>query len=139
MVDIDLVRSKISNMQRNIDRLKEKSGLPREQFQNSLDAQDIILHNLQLAIQICIDISNHIIADENWEVPTSLGNIFRILSRHKVISPEMADTMASMAGFRNILIHEYEEVDLKKVYDLLTHRLNDFENFAREIIEYLRL
>ncbi|MCD5402030.1 DUF86 domain-containing protein [candidate division NPL-UPA2 bacterium] len=139
MVDIDLVRSKISNMQRNIDRLKEKSSLPWEQFQNNLDAQDIILHNLQLAIQICLDIGNHIIADESWEVPSSLGNIFQILSRHKAISPDMADTMAFMAGFRNILIHKYEEIDLKKVYDILTHRLNDFEDFSREIIKYLHL
>ena len=139
MVDIDLVRSKIASMGHNLNRLKEKSNLTWERFQNDLDAQDIILHNLQLAIQICIDIGSHIIADENWEVPSTLGNTFRVLSSHKVISPDMADTMASMVGFRNILIHEYEEVDLKKVHDILINRLIDFENFSRQIIEYLRL
>ncbi len=139
MVDIELVRNKIASMGHNLNRLKEKSALTSEQFQSDLDAQDIILHNLQLAIQICIDIGSHIIADENWEVPTSLGNTFRVLSTHKAISPHMADIMASMAGFRNILIHEYQEVDLKKVHDILTNRLSDFDDFSRQIIKYLRI
>ncbi len=139
MVDIDLVRSRIANMGHNLNRLKEKSNVAREQFQGDLDTQDIVLHNLQLAIQICIDIGSHIIADENWEVPSSLGNTFKILSAHKVISPDTADIMASMAGFRNILIHEYEDVDLEKVYNILSNRLDDFEDFSREIIAYLRI
>ena len=136
MVDIDLVRNKIASIEHNLNRLKEKSNLTWERFQNDLDVQDIVLHNLQLAIQICIDMGSHIIADENWEVPSTMGNTFRVLSTHKVISPDMADTMVSMVGFRNILIHEYEEVDLKRVYDILTNHLNNFDNFSRQIIEY---
>ena len=139
MVDIELARSKIAKMQHSLSRLKEKSNLTWEQFRNDLDVQDIVFHNLQLAIQICIDIGNHIIADEDWNVPTSFGDTFRVLSSHKAISPEMADIMASMAGFRNILVHEYEDVDLKKVHDVLTNRLSDFEDFSRQLIKYLRI
>lgn len=139
MVDIELVRSKIARMKHSLNRLKGKYSLTWTQFRDDIDVQDIVSHNLQLAIQICINISSHIIADEDWEVPTSFGNTFRILSNHKVISPEMADIMASMAGFRNVLIHEYEDVDLKKVYEILTNRLSDFEDFSRQIIKYLRI
>lgn len=139
MVDTDLARSRIAAMRHNLNRLKEKSNITWERFRNDLDTQDIVLHNLQLTIQICIDIGSHIIADESWEVPSTLGNTFKILSTHKAISPDMAETMASMASFRNILIHEYEDVDMEKVHDILTNRLNDFEHFSREIIQYLRI
>ena len=139
MVDIDLIRSKITSLEHNLSRLKEKSVLSWEQFRNDLDTQDIVLHNLQLAIQICVDIGNHIIADENWKVPTTLGDTFQILAANKVILRDMAQTMVSMTGFRNILIHEYEEVDLKKVYHILTNRLSDFADFSCQIFKYLRI
>lgn len=139
MVDIDLIRSKITSLEHNLNRLKERSVLSWEQFRNDLDTQDIVLHNLQLAIQICVDIGNHIIADENWKVPNTLGDTFQILAAHKVISQDMAHTMVSMTGFRNILIHEYEEVDLEKVYHILTNRLNDFADFSCQIIKYLSI
>lgn len=51
MVDTELVRNKIGRMGHNLNRLKEKSSLTWEQFKNDLDAQDIVLYNLQLAIQ----------------------------------------------------------------------------------------
>jgi len=44
MVDVDLVRNKIANMGHNLNRLKKKSSLTWKQFQNDLDAQDIVLH-----------------------------------------------------------------------------------------------
>lgn len=139
MVDIDLIRSKIGYLQNNLNRLKQKACITLPQLKDDLDAQDIVLHNLQLAIQICLDIGNHIIADESWEIPNSLGDIFFILYRHKVISSKMAETLSSMAGFRNLLIHEYEQISIEKVYDILRHRLGDFDTFCKELANYYNL
>ncbi|WP_235551420.1 DUF86 domain-containing protein [Neomoorella thermoacetica] len=42
-----------------------------------------------------------------------------------------------MAGFRNILVHEYGKIDLKKVADIMNNHLNDFRQYARYIVQYL--
>jgi len=79
-----------------------------EVLRMNLDTQDIVLHNLQLAIQACVDIGSHIISDEGWGVAGSFSEIFYILQQKEVISHALADKMVAMVGFRNILVHEYE-------------------------------
>ena len=139
MVDFDLVRHKISHIDNNLSRLKERSKVTLKQLTDDLDIQDIILHNLQLAIQACMDIGSHIIADESWEMPNTLGEIFSVLQHHNVISSQIEENLKPMVGFRNILIHEYQEIDLEKVYDIITNHLVDFNKFRKEIINYYNL
>jgi uncharacterized protein YutE (UPF0331/DUF86 family) len=42
-----------------------------------------------------------------------------------------------MVGLRNILVHEYGKIDRKKVYGVLTHNLEDLEEFKKQIMRFL--
>ena len=139
MVDKSIITAKMANIKKNLDRLKEKQGLSNEEFRANQDVQDIVLLNLQVAIQGCIDIASHIISDNNWGVPGSLAGLFDILTEKKVISEETKKIMRQMAGFRNLIVHEYAELDLDKVYFVFTDRLADFNNFLKEISIYAKL
>lgn len=72
MVDRDIIMSKIINIQKSLHRFKEKQKISREEFLKDIDVQDIVLLNLQNAIQGCVDIASHIISDNNWGVPGSI-------------------------------------------------------------------
>ena len=48
-----------------------------------------------------------------------------------------ADKMASMIGFRNLLVHDYTDINLKLVYEFLQTKLTDFEEFIKHIVEWL--
>ncbi|MCC6545046.1 MAG: DUF86 domain-containing protein [Nitrospirae bacterium] len=61
------------------------------------------------------------------------------LGEREVIPSEFSQTIRGMAGFRNILIHEYAAVDIKKVYHVLHNQLDDFRKFAEYIDAYLVL
>ncbi len=139
MVNRDVVVAKIANIQRSLDRLKEKQGIDLNGFSKNRDIQDIVLLNLQSAIQGCIDIASHIISDNNWGVPGSLAGLFDILSERKVINDNIKDIMRSMVGFRNLIVHEYAGLDMNKVYTLFTSRLSDFNLFLKEISVYAKL
>lgn len=139
MVNRDIIVAKIAHIKRSIDRLKEKQGMNSKRFCSDRDIQDIVLLNLQVAIQGCIDIASHIISDENWGLPSSLAGLFDILCEKKVISNNTKEIMRSMVGFRNLIVHEYAELDMKKVYDVFNNRLSDFSNFLKEICIYLKL
>ena len=52
---------------------------------------------------------------------------------------ELTSIMKRMVGFRNIIIHEYDEIDLDKVYQILTSSLGDFENFLKQITRFAKL
>jgi len=138
MVDKSIIMAKMANIKKNLDRLKEKQEVGSKEFHANRDVQDIVLLNLQVAIQGCIDIASHIISDNDWGVPGSLAGLFDILSEKKVISQEMKKIMRQMVGFRNLIVHEYAELDMDKVYLVFTSRLADFNSFLREISVYAK-
>ena len=92
---------------------------------------------LQLAIQAVLDISHHIVADRNLALPPDSTSLFELLARQKVVSKPLSVKLASMAGFRNVLVHEYMEIDRRRVYRALTKELKDFESFVRAVTRLL--
>lgn len=139
MVNQSLLKTKIAHIYKSMDRLSRKSGISLKDFKSDTDTQDIIIYNLQLAIQGAIDIASHIVSDEGWGVPNTLSGLYDILKEHKVIGEKLADTMKRMVGFRNIIIHEYEEIDLDKVHQILTSRLGDFNEFLKQVSIFAKL
>ncbi len=139
MVNRSVILKKISLIRRNLSRLRDKDNVPLESFKNDLDIQDIVLHNLQLAIQGCIDIGSHVISDEGWGVAGSLNEIFYILRDKGVIKVDLTKRMVSMVGFRNILVHGYEDINFDIVYNILHHHLRDINEYLLAIVNYFKL
>lgn len=71
---------------------------------------------LQLAIQAVLDVSHHLVADFGEAIPADNRGLFAVLVRRKVVSTGLAKKLVAMAGFRNILVHEYLEIDRRRVY-----------------------
>ena len=92
---------------------------------------------LHLAIQAVLDVSNHIVADRNLNLPADNKELFDLLPKHKVVPVRLARRLASMAGFRNVLVHDYLEIDRHRVYDTLKHDLGDFEKFIKAVSKLL--
>ena len=88
---------------------------------------------LQLAIQRVLDISNHIVADMRLNLPSENKELFQLLANQKILSAALSKRLTAMAGFRNILVHEYLEIDRRRVYATLKNDLPDFEKFIRAV------
>ena len=75
------------------------------------------------------------------DAPDQPGDIdqalFTTLARHKVLPARLAKKLVPMAGFRNVLVHEYLEIDRRRVYRALKQELRDFESFVRAITKLL--
>jgi uncharacterized protein YutE (UPF0331/DUF86 family) len=83
-------------------------------------------------------IAAHIVtADYNSRVQ-DYRQAIQSLGKEGVLSSAFAECLASIAGFRNILVHEYLAVDPVKLYDVLIHGRADLQEFGRRIVEYLR-
>lgn len=96
--------------------------------------QDIIVLNLQRACQATIDIAMHIISVRNLGAPQSGKAAFSILENNNIISKEISQNMQGMIGFRNIAIHEYQELNLDILKNILDSHLSDLTEFARTIL-----
>ena len=98
----------------------------------------IVERTLQMLIETCADIANHIISDRNMRIPTSYSDTFSVLLENSVIDENLFAVMEKMAKFRNIVVHQYEEVDAEIVILILRKHLDDFVRFRDAILGSLK-
>ncbi len=92
---------------------------------------------LHLAIEGTIDICAMLVKELRLGVPGKEEDLFDKLSG-RVLSAEMADMLREMKRFRNVLVHRYGTIDDEKVYNILSKRLVDFEDFKKQVTGFLK-
>ena len=95
-------------------------------------------HTLQVAIQAALDVASHIVSDERLGEPQTNRDLFDLLARAAWIDTRLAEPLKNMAGFRNILVHGYADVDLGVVRSVLELHLDDLATFVAAIRPRLR-
>jgi len=138
-VDLKVIEARLKKLDGYYSSLLRFDGLSLADYLQSDDIQTIIERKLQLCIQTCIDIANYLISRKRLRIPDEEGNIFVVLSDEGIIGKELAERMKGMVNFRNILVHEYLEINNELVHRNLTQNLHDFNEFAQAIIQYLDL
>lgn len=138
MVDKALVFRKISELETYQKQIGEFSDITIQDYKGDWKTQRVVERTLQMMIETCADIANHIISDAGMRVPTGYSDTFKVLFESNVIDKELFSTMEKMAKFRNIIVHQYEEVDAQIVIAILKKHIFDFERFKEAVLAYLR-
>lgn len=94
------------------------------------DTHHLAERYLHLAVEAALDIANHIIADRGFEAPETYRDAFSILARHQVIPNDLARRLQGWAGFRNVLVHAYLDIDHGLAWDAISHDLPDLRDLA---------
>ena len=129
-----VILNKYSIIERCIKRIKEIYENNPENLKD-YNKQDAIVLNLQRACQAAIDIAMYIISVKNIGIPQSIKGAFTVLEDNNIITSEMAKKMRGMLGFRNIAVHEYQELDLDIIQSIIENHLQDLLDFAREMLK----
>lgn len=135
MVDAEVISRRLEKLREYIGYLKELRNKPEQVFITDPFIYGNAERYLQLAIQSMLDIGNHLIADQAEGRPEEYRDIFEIMGKAGILSQEFAAKLQPLAGLRNILVHDYLEVDRKKIYHLLQEHLKDFEEYSRAIVD----
>lgn len=139
MVDKNLILRKISELEEYITQLEELKDVTVEEYLKDWKIQRAVERTLQIAIELCVDIANHIISDEGWRVPVSYSDTFKVLKENKVIDNELFSIMERMARFRNIIVHNYDKLDQTIILDILKKNLEDFMKYRDSILKWLAI
>jgi len=138
LVDRNVVLRKLTELETYFRQIQEFAGISAEGYRADWKAQRIIERTLQMMIEICVDIANHIIADGTMRTPMNYADTFRVLSENNIIGPELFGPLESMAKVRNVIVHQYEVVDAEIVVAVLRRHLEDFLKFRDAVLEHLR-
>ncbi|WP_028672431.1 type VII toxin-antitoxin system HepT family RNase toxin, partial [Saccharospirillum impatiens] len=111
-MDRAVVDQKVESLRRCLDRVRTRLPSTVEALQNDPDSQDIVSLNLTRAVQLCIDLAAHWLAEHgDYPVPKTIGQTFDVLASGGLIDSELASRMKKAVGFRNIMVHSYDEID----------------------------
>jgi uncharacterized protein YutE (UPF0331/DUF86 family) len=73
-----------------------------------------------------LNVGNHLVARKRLGVPRDYADVFRILGRAGVLSPELVEAMADMARWRNLIVHLYWTIDHARIHESLPRRTASF-------------
>lgn len=131
MTDPALVAKKLAFIETCVQQLRTLAR--PERIAEDVREERFVQHTLQLAIQAALDVASHIVSDERLGEPATNQDLFQILARHGWTSPGQVATLRAMAGFRNLLVHGYADVDRRIVRDVVEHRLDDLLRFVEGV------
>ncbi|MGH2714882.1 MAG: type VII toxin-antitoxin system HepT family RNase toxin [Thermoleophilaceae bacterium] len=132
MVDPERVRERLSRLEPLLTLLDEVRTAGEQVYLSASHTTLATQRALQLAVQICIDVGAHLIAELGLPPADDYGGVFSRLDEAGILEADLADRLRLAAGLRNLLVHGYADVDDRKVWDALA-RLDDLRDFAAAV------
>ena len=134
--DRDVVRRHLSALDGAVRQLRRHVGRPLADLLADRDAAWAVERGLQLCAQNVLDVATHVAASSGRDVP-DYASAIDALAELGVLPAAFAASLRDVAGFRNVLVHGYLDVDPKRVHAMLNERLDDFAEFARRVEAYV--
>ena len=128
-----VILNKYESIERCINRINEEYNNDPNNL-NNYSKVDAIVLNLQRGCELVIDIAMYIVSTKKLGIPQSKKEAFEILEKNNYISEETLKKMKGMIGFRNIAVHDYQEIDDEILKDILENHLEDLTDFARMML-----
>ncbi len=131
------IEAKLRELGKYVRLLKEYRMQSRNSLEKDLTLRGAVERYMQLAIEIVIEIGEMIIAKQGFRKPETYREVIEILGEEGILKKKFAKKFSPAAGFRNILIHRYGEIDIDELYSHLQKDLEDFDIFAQQVARHL--
>ena len=131
----DVLIAKQQSLERCLARVRHAWEQPSTlAFERDYDRQDIIALNLQRACEQALDMANHVVAARKLGWPRTSAESFDLLERAGLVTAALAGQMKAMVGLRNVVVHQYQDLDLEIVTSVVQEHLDDLSDFARTMV-----
>jgi uncharacterized protein YutE (UPF0331/DUF86 family) len=138
MVDKNLVLRKLADLGDLRGQLLEYQAITARRYAADWKTQRIVERTLQMMVEICLDVANHVISDKGYRRPVGYADHFTVLRENGVLSARLTARLVKMAKFRNLIVHNYDRIDAPIVVGILKKNLSDFEAFQKAVVDFLR-
>ncbi|PKL72369.1 hypothetical protein CVV26_01735 [Candidatus Kuenenbacteria bacterium HGW-Kuenenbacteria-1] len=139
MLDKIFIKRKLKLIAEDLDHLKEFSDYNLDDLAKDFMKLAAVERILERIVIRAIDINNHIIIElgKGIEKIRGYADAFKELVNFKIYSKEIGEKLAEDAKFRNILVHEYDEVDKSLIHKKIKEIVDDFNKYSKGILEFL--
>lgn len=131
MVDREIFSRRLATLHGYLGNLRAFQPTSEAEFRGSPAIHDLAERYLHLAMECILDLGNHFIADAGLTTPETNQDTFTRLEQAGAIPSDLAGRLRAWAGFRNILVHQYLDIDHGIAWNAIQKELGDLETFAR--------
>ncbi len=133
----EVILERLQKLDQALKRLDRFRKWDVERYLEDEDAQWVVERGLHLALEAVFDIGNHLLSALEAPPPQDYRSILTGLATAGVLPAEFVERIEGMAGFRNILVHEYADLDAREVFRILQEHSEDLAAFARYVVAFL--
>ncbi len=130
----DVLLNKVAIIERCLNRIQEEYQGSKDQLETNYTKQDSIILNLLRAAEASIDSVMHVVRVKQLGVPQQSREAFTLLEDNALLDTNLSQHMQAMVGFRDIAVHNYQNISLPILKSILENNLVDFEEFSRIMI-----
>ena len=135
-LNIKLIEDRLGFVNQAVFKLKKLARLTEKEFLID-DTPAIAESYLRRLLEAIFDIGRHIISKTAGKGIVEYKEIAGALGKNKIITDNCAEKLRLMAGYRNRLVHFYQEVSDKELYSIVKTNLTDVENFVKQIMVFI--
>jgi uncharacterized protein YutE (UPF0331/DUF86 family) len=133
VVDNTLLAKGIADIRDAVMRIREVLPQDPERFAQDRTAREIVVLNLFVALQHCLTLATHWLADEGRSVPDHYRDVFRALADRSVIEAGLAARLGVATGLRNLIAHRYGVLDSARIHAIASSDLDDLLDFCTQL------
>ncbi len=137
MINRDTIESKLSDIQRYFDELEPILAFSVVEILDDPLKLHTVERLFQLIVDTALDINTHIIVESSFGIPDDYQNTFVVLGEHKILPMSFVNKIAPSVGLRNMIIHRYGHIDLKRMVEDIQHEIGDYREYTRYILNFL--
>ena len=122
-------------IERCVARARQEYAATQGHFSSDFTRQDAAVLNLRRACEAALDMAQRVISLQGWGIAETSKDLFALLQRNSVIDAAMTKTLTNMVGFRNLAVHDYEELNYDIVESIINKDCNDLLLFSEQMIK----
>lgn len=133
MIDVELVRRKLSRLNMYLEKLIPVSQKGLEEYKSDAYMRYSTERLIQLIVECASDINNHVVVEVKNRPPEDYSVSFTRAAEVGLITRELAEQLKGSAGMRNILVHEYMDIDDGQVYNAINLAIKYYREYIKQV------
>lgn len=122
-------------IERCVARAREEHIAAQGHFATDHTRQDAAVLSLQRACEAALDMAQRVISQQGWGIAETSKDLFAVLQHQHVIEPALAKTLINMVGFRNLAMHDYDELNYDIVESIIKKDCTDLLSFSEQMVK----
>ena len=139
MINKDTIKIKLNILRENLSKVKELLNLQDKELRANDISRSAMERYFQLMVDAAVGANEHIISEENLEIPDDYFGTFLILGKSGILPFDFSKKIAPSVGLRNQLIHQYEKISVDKMIENIRNNVHQYDEYIAYIINYFKL